>query len=140
LPKSRILWKEIFHFYTIINYNLNNYNMQNEQEYMLLFRLEPSEQQPTPEQLAEMGQTWGAYFGELAMKGLMVSTHQLGYEGIQIYADHSITQGINIASGLTLGGNLIVKASSMDQAMEIGKKCPILLMGGTVEVRTILPM
>jgi hypothetical protein len=115
--------------------------MEQHNEFMLIFRFEPNfEHQPTDAELAEMGQQWGGYFGELGGQGKLVSTHQLGFEGVQIAADHSITEGIHISNNQTLGGNLIVKADSIEEAIEIGKKCPILLMGGTVEIRSITPM
>ncbi len=69
-----------------------------------------------------------------------MSTHQLGNEGVQVSADRTTNTGIHIAGGQTLGGNLVVKAASMDEAVEISKGCPILLMGGAVEVRNVQPM
>ncbi len=115
--------------------------MEQNNQFMLVFRFEPNfEYQPTEEDLATMGQQWGAYYGELGSQGKLVSTHQLGFEGMQIAADQSTSEGIHIANSQTVGGNLIVNADSMAEAVEIGKKSPILLMGGTVEVRSILPM
>ncbi len=115
--------------------------MSQQNEFMLIFRFEPNfEHQPTEAELAEMGQQWGAYYGELGGQGKMVSTTQLGFEGVQISANKSTNEGIHISDKQTLGGNLIVKVDTMEEAVEIGKKSPILLMGGTVEVRSILPM
>jgi hypothetical protein len=110
-------------------------------EFMLVFRLEPNfDYQPTAEELGQMQQQWGAYFGGLAEQGKFVSTNQLGFEGVQVFADKTTRDGIHIAEKQTLGGNVIIKADSMDEAIEIAKKSPILLMGGNVEVRNILPM
>ncbi len=114
--------------------------MTNTQEFMLLFRFEPTNEQPTPEQLQEMQKQWGEFIGNIAMQGKLVSTHQLGFEGMQVFADHTTQEGIQIAEGQTMGGNMILKAESMEVATELAKKCPILLMGGTVEVRSIIPM
>ncbi len=115
--------------------------MKNSNEFMLLFRFEPNfDYQPSAEELAAMHEQWGAYFGRLAMQEKLVSTHQLGFEGMKISADQSVNQGIVISENQTLGGNLIIKADNIDEAVEIAKNCPILLMGGNVEVRTILPM
>ncbi|HMS67188.1 MAG TPA: YciI family protein [Saprospiraceae bacterium] len=115
--------------------------MESKKEFMLLFRYEPKmDYQPTEAEMNEMHQDWGAYFGGIASEGNLVSTHQLGFEGIQIHADKSTSDGIHLADNQTLGGNLVVSAYSLEEAMEIGKNCPILKMGGTVEVRSILPM
>jgi hypothetical protein len=111
------------------------------QQFMLLFRFEPNfSYQPSEQELAEMHQNWGAYFGQLAQQGTMVSTHQLGFEGAQVHADASVVEGIYIAEKNTLGGNLIVNAPDLKHAIKIAKQSPILKMGGTVEVRSIQPM
>ena len=110
------------------------------QDFMLLFRFEPSNEQPTPEQLQEMGKQWGEFIGTIAMQGKLVSTYQLGFEGVKIFADQTTEDGFHIAEGQMVAGNMVLKAESMEVASELAKKCPILLMGGTVEVRNINPM
>jgi len=74
------------------------------------------------------------------MQGKLVSTYQLGFEGKKISADQSTEDGFYIAERQTVAGNMVLKAESMEVATELAKKCPILFMGGTVEVRTINPM
>jgi len=39
-----------------------------------------------------------------------------------------------------LGGYVIVKANSLDDATQLAQGCPILLIGGHVEIRNILQM
>lgn len=109
-------------------------------EFMLMFRFEPINEQPTAEQLQEMQKQWGEFIGNIALQGKLVSTYQLGFEGMQIFADYTTKEGIQIAEGQTLSGNMVIKADSLEVATELAKKCPILLMGGTVEVRSITPM
>ena len=109
-------------------------------EFMLLFRFEPSNEQPTPAQLQEMSKQWGEFIGTIAMQGKLVSTYQLGFEGKKIFADKTTEEGFHIAEGQMVAGNMVLKAESLEVATELAKKCPILSMGGTVEVRTINPM
>ncbi len=109
-------------------------------EFMLLFRFEPTNEQPTQEQLQEMHKQWGAFIGNIAMQGKLVSTYQLGFEGNQIFADQTTKEGIHIAEAQTLSGNMVLKAESLEVATELAKKCPILFMGGSVEVRSLIPM
>lgn len=114
--------------------------MKNEQLFMMLFRFTPDlEYQPSTEEQKEMQQEWGSFIGNIAIKEKLVSTYQLGFDGKQIAADTSIKNELVIADKLTLGGNMVVKANSIDEAVEMGKNSPILKMGGTVEVRSILP-
>jgi hypothetical protein len=115
--------------------------MVQKKEFMLLFRFEPSNNyQPTEAEMNEMHQQWGAFIGNIAIQEKLVSTHQLGFEGIQISPDLSINEGIHIANKQTLGGNMIVKAATLNEAVEMAKGCPIIHMGGSVEVRNIQPM
>ncbi|TAH09408.1 MAG: hypothetical protein EAZ13_00245 [Sphingobacteriia bacterium] len=107
---------------------------------MLLFRFQPTNEQPTAQQLQEMQKQWGEFIGNIAMQGKLVSTYQLGFEGNQIFADYTIQEGFYIAEGQTLSGNMVLRAESMEVATDLAKKCPILFMGGTVEVRNLIPM
>jgi len=108
---------------------------------MMIFRFEPSnEYQPTPQEEKVQHQKWGAFIGNLAIKEKLVETNQLGFLGKRISADLSVTEGFNVAEGKILGGNMIVRAKTIDEAVVMAKDCPILSMGGTVEVRDILPM
>ncbi len=114
--------------------------MTQTKEFMLLFRMEPSNEQPTAEQLQEMEQQWGGYFGEIAGSGNFVSTQHLGFSGKMITADQSVHDGFHVSEGQMIAGNLLIKAESMEIAIEIAKKCPILFAGGTVEVRDVMEM
>ena len=108
---------------------------------MLLFRFQPDfNYQPTEEELAQQQQQWGEFIGNVAIQEKLVSTHQLGFEGITIAADLTETEGIHIAENQTLGGNMVIKANGLEEAVAIAKNCPILQMNGTVEVRSIIPM
>ena len=115
--------------------------MMQKKEFMLVFRYEPSnDYQPTEAEMNEQHQQWGAFIGNIAIQEKLVSTHQLGFEGNQILPNKTIVSGIHIAEKQTLGGNMIFRAESLDEATSMAMDCPILLMGGTVEVREITPM
>lgn len=115
--------------------------MKKEQQFMMIFRYSPNpEYTPTPQEMEQMRQDWGSFIGNIAIAEKLISTYQLGFEGQQINSDASITEGILIADNQTISGNMIVKAHSLDAAMTMAKDSPILKMGGTVEVRNIIPM
>ena len=115
--------------------------MVQKKEFMLLFRFEPSnDYQPTEAEMNEQHQQWGAFIGNMAIQEKLVSTYQLGFEGNQILPNKTVVNGFHIAEKQTLGGNMTVTANSLDEATEMAKACPILSMGGTVEVRQINPM
>lgn len=115
--------------------------MKKENQFMLLFRFTPNlEYQPNAEELAEMHEQWGAFIGGVALQEKLVYTHQLGFEGRQVNTDLSTTDEIVMADNRTLGGNMVIKANSLEEATTIAKGSPILKMGGTVEIRNIIPM
>lgn len=115
--------------------------MKVEQKFMMIFSFSPNpEYQPTKEEMEQMKEDWGSFIGNIAIKEKLDSTHQLGFNGKQIATDSSITDGILISESKTISGNMIVKANSLDEAVEMAKDSPILKMGGSVEVRNIIPM
>lgn len=114
--------------------------MENLQDFMLLFRLEPLMNEPTEMEMMEQEKYWGEWIGGIAAQARLVHTNQLGFEGVQLNADGSREDSIYIADRKTLGGNLVLKAGSMHEAIALAKGCPILNMGGTVEIRTVIPM
>lgn len=110
-------------------------------EFMLLFRLSPQmDQQPTPEEMNTQEQQWGNFIGQLAMQEKLISTYQLGFEGCILNANGQQTNGIYLENGQTIGGNIVLRCKDLEEVVEIAKDCPILSMGGNVEIREIQPM
>lgn len=115
--------------------------METLHEFMMLFRWVPNpDYVPTDAELVQQKQSWGVWIGGIAAQSRLVSTSQLGYTGKQLQADMTVKNGIHLTDGQTLAGNMVVKAKSLDDALEMAKGCPILVMGGTVEVRDVIPM
>jgi hypothetical protein len=109
-------------------------------EFMMLFRLEPRSAQLSKQQEIEMHKQWNAFIGNIASQGKLVSTYRLGVEGRKISTSPTIERGIYSEEKKIVGGNMVVKAASIDEAADLGKKCPIIQMGGMVEIRDIEPM
>jgi len=115
--------------------------MKAEQLFMMIFRYSPNPNYtPTPQEMQQMKEDWGSFIGNIAMKEKLESTYQLGFEGKQISADSNVSDGVLIAENKMISGNMIVKANSLNEAVAMSKDSPILKMGGSVEVRNIIPM
>lgn len=115
--------------------------MKDSKNFMMIFRFEPNfDYQPTQEDLEQQEKVWGQFIGNLAIQEKLVGTNQLGFEGLQVNHEMEVSEGITISEGKTIGGNMIVKAKTIQEAAEMAKACPILQMGGTVEIRDIMPM
>lgn len=114
--------------------------METLKEFMLIFRFEPVLETPDAQQENEMHKQWGDFISDVAVNGKLVSTHQLGYNGVQITAAIELKEGFRISENEMIGGNMIIKVESLNDAIAIAQKCPVLLMGGSVEIRDILPI
>jgi hypothetical protein len=107
---------------------------------MASFNLPPASEQPTSQQLVDMQQQWSKFIGNIATQAKLVSTSRLSFDGRVIDRNLMVSDGINITNNETLSGNMVIKSSSLHEATEMAKSCPILTMGGSVEVRTMIPM
>jgi len=107
-------------------------------EYMMIFRNERKENTLSPEQINAVMKQWQGWIAGIAAKGNYSGTNRLLPEGKTIRANKTITDGPYAEGKELLGGYLIVKANSIDEAMKMAAECPGLLYGGSVEVRSVM--
>lgn len=106
---------------------------------MMLFRHTPNPDFiPTAEDIAAEIKKWQDWIGGIAAQGKFSQTNQLGYEGRVLNAQGMVTDGPFAELKEIIGGYIIVKAENIDGALELAQGCPILAMGGNVEVRPIM--
>ena len=110
-------------------------------EFMMIFRnaYEPAFK-PTPEQLQESIKQWQDWIGGIAAQGKFVSTNRLSSEGKILKPNHVVVDGPYTEVKEIVGGYMVVKAPSFDDAFKLAEGCPILKVGGHVEVRVVIPM
>jgi hypothetical protein len=112
-------------------------------EFLLVFRRDfvSAEEQPSPEQMQAMMKPWQDWMGGLAAQNKLVSSgNRLSSEGRVVKPGQLVTNGPYVETKEAIGGYIIIKAASIDEAAELSKGCPILQIGGNVEVRTVVPM
>ena len=110
-------------------------------EFMMIFRHTPmADFQLSPEQLQAEIKKWQDWIGGIAAQGKFVSTNQLGSEAKTLMANATVTDGPYAEVKEIVGGYVIVKTNGIDEALELAKGCPILSIGGHVEVRDIIQM
>ncbi|MCK8522358.1 YciI family protein [Aquimarina sp. D1M17] len=108
-------------------------------KYMLLFRSENIDHYKlTPEQIQESIKQWQTWIGGIAAQGKLVSTHQIGSEAAVLLPNDKVEKKPYEALNQIVGGYMILKASSMKEAMEFAKECPVFQIGGNVEIRDIM--
>lgn len=109
-------------------------------EYMMIFRNEKSDGATTPstDQMNAVMNQWKSWIQGIASNGKYSGTNRLLGEGKTIKPGNVISDGPYAEVKEMIGGYLIVKARSLDEAMEMAKSCPSMLYGGNVEVRAVM--
>ena len=112
-------------------------------EFLLVFRRESlaNETALSPEQMQSMMKPWQDWIGSIAAQNKLVSNgNRLDTEGRVVKPNNVITNGPYVEIKEAIGGYIIVKTQTIDEAAELSKNCPILMVGGSVEIRAIIPM
>jgi hypothetical protein len=93
----------------------------------------------SPEQGQKHLQQWRAWFKDLTDQGhIKLLGHPLEASGKVVSGTQRIvTDGPYPESKDVVGGYTIIEAQNLAQAAELAKGCPILEVGGSVEVRPV---
>jgi hypothetical protein len=113
------------------------------EEFLLVFRRNAVAEEPpaSPSQLQALMKPWQDWIGNIAAQNKLVSSgNRLTSDGRVVKPDGVITNGPYVEIKEAIGGYIIVRAESLDEAAYLSKDCPILKLGGNVEIRTIVPM
>lgn len=108
-------------------------------DFLLVFRNDfnamPS---GTQEEMQAVTQRWVDWIAGIAAQNKLTSRGaSLKSGGKVVRPDNVITDGPYAELKEVLGGYTIVKASSLDEAIELVHSCPILESGGNVEIREL---
>src|ERR1700761_3749653 len=109
-------------------------------EYMLIFRHMDGTKIASPEQIQVWMQQTMDWLGTIAAQGKFEGKgNGLVFDDARVvHHNKTVTNGPFGEIKETLGGYVIVKANSIDEAAEFAKGCPVLQgEGNTVEVRKL---
>ena len=104
--------------------------------YIVLFR-EPDGRK-APHSAAEVTRhraNWKNWMDEYGVKGNIAGGSGLTLEGYVIAVDGEMARGMHRVGDEIVGGFLLIKADSLDEAAGIVRSCPIYEFGGYAEVR-----
>ena len=110
------------------------------EEFVLLFRLDilTKENQPSPELLQEYMKQYQDWIGGIAAQNKFVGGKGLSTEGKVLKNNNIVTDGPFAEIKESIAGYIIIRATDFDDAVQIGKGCPILKgEGNSVEVRRV---
>jgi hypothetical protein len=111
-------------------------------EFILVFRHEDGKKAASPEQMQIWMKQTMDWIGSIAAQNKFVSGTGLPFDDARVVtrtgSGKVVTNGPFGDIKETIGGFIMVKADSVDEAVEFAKGCPVLQgEGNTVEVRKI---
>lgn len=121
-------------------------------EFLFLFRADAaiekkwsdttSEIKPSPDEMQAMMKAWENWMGGIAAQNKLASRgNRLGFEGRTVKPGNVVTNGPYAELKEVLGGYIVIRSTTIDEAAEIAKGCPLIIGGvGSVEVRDLVPM
>ena len=111
-------------------------------EFMMIFRNEKSDGSkiPSEEQMQLIMSDWQSWIKGIAADGKYSGTNRLYPEGKTLKPGNIVTDGPYAEVKEMIGGYLIVKADSLEEAVKMAESCPNIKYGGNVEVRTVMPI
>jgi len=106
-------------------------------EFTFLYR--GSNPSASPEQMQKTMQKWVAWFKDLTVNGHIKDPgHPLEPTGKVVKGQQkSVHDGPFAEAKDVIGGYTLIEAKDLNQAVELSKGCPILDVGGSVEVRPV---
>ncbi len=108
-------------------------------DYVLLFRSpDQDENDVDPEKMNALLKKWENWISGIAAQKKLGSTgNRLSKEGKVLKPGGVITDGPFVEIKEKLGGFFVVKAESLDEATTLAHGCPVLEVGGSVEIRPV---
>jgi hypothetical protein len=108
-------------------------------EFMLIFRHEDGSKIASPEQIQIWMKQTRDWMGGIAAQNKLVGGNGLNFEESRVVRSKNVvTNGPFGEIKETIGGYLIVKANSVDEAVEFAKGSPVLQgEGNSMEVRKL---
>lgn len=110
-------------------------------EFMLILRMSrPEAEAKSPEEELQRVKEYSAWARDLERRGLLTGGEKLKDEGrflSQVKESATVAETPSKAAEGDIAGYFLMPASDYDQAVTIGKTCPHIKYGGTVEIRQI---
>jgi hypothetical protein len=112
------------------------------EEFALIMRHEDGRKVASPEQIQQWMKQTMDWIGGIAAQGKFVSGTGLPFDEARVVVTRNakklVTNGPFGEIKETIGGMIVVKAASAEEAVEFAKGCPVLTgEGNSVEVRKI---
>lgn len=107
------------------------------EDFLLVFRRPvAADRQPSLAEMQAVFQKWDAWFGSIKKEGKLSNVGiRLNNDGKVLRTGGVVTEGPFAEIRELLNGIIAIRAENMDDAITLAHGCPILEIGGSVEVR-----
>ncbi len=105
-------------------------------KFMFLYRdsADPNQPQPSPEEMQQFLALWGDWFASCGPK-LVDGGDGLLPTGRVLHPTGDVTNGPYVEAKEVIGGYSVVDVEHYEAAVELARTCPIIAIGGTIEIR-----
>ncbi|RFS13667.1 YciI family protein [Emticicia sp. C21] len=112
------------------------------EKFMLIFRnemqVESMYENFSPEDMQAELQKWNTWIGGIAAQGKLIATDALYPTGKSVKGlNHIVTDGPYTEAKEIVSGYMLLKADSIEEAIQLSKGCPMYEYDSIVEVRPI---
>src|SRR5664279_1019872 len=110
-------------------------------EFVLVFRNSNNPDfKPSPEQMQGVMSTWMNWMGGIAAQNKLANSgSRLSVTNAKTVKPNSVVlDGPYTEIKEFINGYIVVKTANIDEAVDLAKGCPILKVGGNVEVRAVV--
>ena len=108
-------------------------------DYLMLIRHDGNPMEAlSPAEIQDHLEKWGAWMGALAQAGRLQGGKPLA-AGAKVVRKETINDGPYTESKDVVGGYVIVTCDDLDHAAKTARGCPVLELGGFIEVRETAP-
>jgi len=108
-------------------------------DYLLVFRNTGWHSALSPEEIQENMARFTEWYERLNNAGQFKGGGPLGHSGKILAGRNVVTDGPFAESKEAIAGFFVIRATSLEQAVDVARGCPGLEFGQTVEVRAIVP-
>lgn len=108
--------------------------------YLILFRGTDWHKTLSPEEIQKIMADWTEWVESLGREGKLLGGNPLENEGrVLSMKSGALSDGPFTESKEAIGGYFLLQVDTLEEAVEIGQRCPALPYGIEVEVRPVAP-
>jgi hypothetical protein len=107
------------------------------QTFLMLYLGLTAQSENRDRQTVDYNKQWADYMRELATIGVLESSAPLAPDGKSVQRD--MISPVELAQ-VDIGGYAVIKAESLEAAVELAKRAPHIALGGTTIIRQCLPV